>query len=428
MSITHPYGVVPGTTVHRGNIVTLANVMLGVGVFLGGFVMFEPAPYELVFAIMLAVWFPAGLKISRTILPLFLCLFLFSAGGVLSTSQMPDIVVGLRYVAITFFLCMTSILFAAVIADDMGRMRLIFRAYVLAAVCTSILGIIGYFGALPGFEIFIRYSRAMGAFKDPNVFGPYLVAPIMYLIYGLLTRSITTAPIRLLFLTILLAGIFLAFSRGAWGLMVISTFMMYVILFLNEQNARQRLKYLMLGVFGFAFITILIAVALQFDAVSSLFSERAKAVQTYDGARIGRFARHAIGFNWAVDTPLGLGPLEFGKVFKEHTHNIWLKSLMGYSWLGFVALLTLVLWTIIGGFRMLFRPRPWQPYFIISYCVFVGHIILGWVIDIDHWRHFFLLIGVIWGCFTLEYRWQKYRGHKNSAELISDTSSSVPTV
>ena len=81
---------------HRGNIVTLANVMLGVGVFLGGFVMFEPAPYELVFAIMLAVWFTAGLKISRAILPMFLCLFLFSAGGVLSTSQMPDIVVGLR--------------------------------------------------------------------------------------------------------------------------------------------------------------------------------------------------------------------------------------------------------------------------------------------------------------------------------------------
>ncbi len=427
MSITHPYGVVPAATLRRGNKITLANVMLGVGVFVGGFVMFEPAPYELVFALLLAIWFPAGLKISRTILPMFLCLFLFSAGGILSTSQMPDIVFGLRYVAITFFLCMTSILFAAVIADDMGRMRLIFRAYVLAAVCTSILGIIGYFGALPGFEIFTRYGRAMGAFKDPNVFGPYLVAPILYLIYGLLTRSITTAPIRLLLLTILLTGIFLAFSRGAWGVMVVSTLMMYMILFLNEQNAKQRLKYLMLGVFGFAFIAILLIVALQFDAVSSLFSERARAVQTYDGNRIGRFARHAMGFNWAVDTPLGLGPLEFGKILNQETHNIWLKALMGYSWLGFVALLTLVLWTIIGGFRMLFRPRPWQPYFIISYCVFVGHIIVGWVIDIDHWRHFFLLIGVIWGCFTLEYRWQKYRRNKKPAERTSGTHSEMPT-
>ena len=415
MSITPPYGVVPGITVHRGNIVTLANGMLGVGVFLGGFVIFEPAPYELIFAAMLAVWFPAGLKISRSILPMLVCLVLFSAGGILSTSQMPDIIFGMRYVAITFFLCMTSILFAAVIGDDMGRMRLIFRAYVLAAFCTSILGIIGYFGALPGFEIFTRYSRAMGAFKDPNVFGPYLVAPILYLIYGLLTRSLTVAPVRLAILTVLLGGIFLSFSRGAWGLLVIATLMMYVILFLNEQNAKQRLKYLMLGIFGFAFITILLAVALQFDAVSSLFSERAKAVQSYDGARIGRFARHAIGFNWAVDTPLGLGPLQFGTIFKEHTHNIWLKSLMGYSWVGFAALLTLVLWTIIGGFKMLFRPRPWQPYFIICYCVFVGHIILGWVIDIDHWRHFFLLIGIIWGCFTLENRWQRYRRQQPSA-------------
>ncbi len=291
----------------------------------------------------------------------------------------------------------------------MGRIRLIFRAYVVAAVITSILGVIGYFGAVPGFEVFTRYSRAMGAFQDPNVFGPFVVTPILYLIYGLLTRSVTFAPIRLGMLVILLAGIFLAFSRGAWGMTVIAALLMYTILFLNEQNSKQRLRYIMLAIIGFAMVAILITVTLQFEAVSELFSERAKAVQPYDGARVGRFARHAIGFNMAVEKPLGIGPLEFGLIFGEEVHNIWLKCLMGYGWLGFASFLTLVLWTLIGGFRLLFRPRPWQPYFIIAYSVFVTHIILGWVIDIDHWRHFYLIIGIIWGCFTLEIRWQKYR-------------------
>ncbi len=408
MSTTYPYGVVPGDIPHSGNAAALANAILAVGVFLGGFVMFEPAPYELLLAATLGIWFLSGLKINRSILPLFVCVFLFSTGGILSISQTADLSDGLIYMTITIFLGLTSMFFAAVIADDMGRLRLIFRAYVVAAVITSTLGIFGYFNAIPGFEIFTRYSRAMGAFQDPNVFGPFIVAPILYLIYGLLTRSVTTAPIRLAMLVILLAGIFLAFSRGAWIMMIISTFLMYLILFLNERNPRQRLKYIMLAIIGLALVVVLLATALQFEVVSSLFSERAKAIQSYDNARIGRFARHAIGFSLAVEKPLGLGPLEFGLIYGGDTHNIWLKSLLGYSWLGFASFLTLVLWTLIGGFKLLFRPRPWQPYFIIAYSVFIAHIIVGWIIDIDHWRHFYLVIGIIWGCFTLENRWQKY--------------------
>ena len=403
------YGITPGEVTRGGNAYAIANALLAFGVFLGGFVIFEPAPYELILAAMLGVWFLAGLKIPRTILPLILCMFMFAAGGISSVSQMPDLSEGLTYVIVTLFLGMTSIFFACVVAEDMGRLRLIFRAYLIAAVITSALGVIGYFGAIPGFEMFTRYSRAMGAFEDPNVFGPFVVVPILYLIYGLLTRSATLAPLRIGMLVVLMAGLFLAFSRAAWGLTAFSAMLMYLVLFLNEQNAKQRLKYILLAVFGLAMIVVLLMVALQFDEISALFGERAKVVQNYDGNRLGRFARHAIGFGWAVEKPFGIGPLEFGKIFGEHTHNIWLKALMGYGWLGFISFLVLVLWTLIGGFNLLFRPRPWQPYFTICYSVFLGHIIVGWVIDIDHWRHFYLMIGLIWGCFALEKRWQNYQ-------------------
>jgi hypothetical protein len=79
---------------------------------------------------------------------------------------------------------------------------------------------------------------------------------------------------------------------------------------------------------------------------------------------------------------------------------------MDYGWLGFAAFVVLVVWTIAGGFRILFRDRPWQPYLICAYVVFVGHIALGTVIDMDHWRHFYLLIGLIWGAMCLESRHQ----------------------
>ena len=96
---------------------------------------------------------------------------------------------------------------------------------------------------------------------------------------------------------------------------------------------------------------------------------------------------------------------------------------MGYGWLGFISFLTLVLWTLIGGFKLLFRPRPWQPYFLIAYCVFAGHIIIGWVIDINHWRHLYLLIGIIWGCIVLEKRWQNYQAGKTNG--ANDTGALI---
>jgi positive regulator of sigma E activity len=40
---------------------------------------------------------------------------------------------------------------------------------------------------------------------------------------------------------------------------------------------------------------------------------------------------------------------------------------------------------------------PWQYYLLPAYAVFVGEIIEGMIVDTDHWRHFFLLLGLIWG-------------------------------
>ena len=64
------------------------------------------------------------------------------------------------------------------------------------------------------------------------------------------------------------------------------------------------------------------------------------------------------------------------------------------------------MWTIAGGFRILFRDRPWQPFLLTAYAVFIGHVLLGTVIDTNHWRHFYLLLGMIWGAMALEARWQ----------------------
>jgi O-antigen ligase len=385
---------------------TVANALIAVAVFLGGFVIFEPAPYELFLCLLLVVWFVCGMRIPREVMPLLFLFTLFNFGGIISSFMIADYMRGLIYIAVSYFLALSSVFFAVLVYLDMGRLRLIYRAYVVSAVLTSILGIVGYFG-VGGFEMFTRYSRAMGAFQDPNVYAPFLVAPILYLVYGIANRSPTLMPIRAGLLVILLLGLFLAFSRAAWGLAVLTGAFFYLLLIINEQNSRIRLKYIVLAVLGVLAIVLLLVIALQFDAISNLFSVRAKAVQDYDGGRIGRFARHLMGYELALRRPLGIAPLEFGYIFSEDTHNNYVKALMDYGWIGFVAWVTMSLWTIIGGFKLLFRQRPWLPYFQIAYVVVLGHHVIGNVIDTDHWRHFYLLTGIVWGCMALEAKWQR---------------------
>ncbi|MEM9330165.1 MAG: O-antigen ligase family protein, partial [Pseudomonadota bacterium] len=276
----------------------------------------------------------------------------------------------------------------------------------LAAAATSTLGLLGYFG-LPGFDIFTRYGRAQGAFADPNVFAPFLVPAILYLMYGVMNRSVTLMPIRAGFLALILLAEFLAFSRAAWGLTIFCGGLFYFLLLVTERSVKKRAKYILLGVAGLAAMIAGLIAALQLDVVWALFAERAQVVQSYDGARLGRFARHAIGFELALSKPFGIGNLEFGFLYGEDEHNVYLRALLSYGWLGFFSWLAMVLWPLLVGFKMLFQSRPWQVYFQVAYVVFVGHLLVGYVIDIDHWRHFYLLLGIIWGCILLEQQHQK---------------------
>jgi hypothetical protein len=377
------------------------------GVFLSGFVISEPAPYDLLMVVQIAAWFILGLKISRNVAPLLALLLVFNVGGILSLTVMADLDVGPMYLAVSTFLALTSVFYAAIIEDGHERLRLIFRAWVAAAVITAMLGILGYFHALPGFDRFTLYDRAKGAFQDPNVFGPFLIAPGLYLLHGLLTGKLMHAPLRIAGLLIITIGVFLSFSRAAWALFLLAACALIVIMLLKERSGAFRLKILILSMATVVTLVLALSVALQSKQVSGLFSSRSHLVQEYDGGRLGRFERHRIGFLMSMENPLGIGPMVFSKIFPEDEHNIWLKSLTTYGWLGFISYVTLFLWTLAKGFRLLLRDRPWQPFLMISWIMIVGHAVIGNVIDTDHWRHFYMLLGIVWGCSALEMRYQR---------------------
>ena len=385
----------------------IGNFMLGLVVFLVGFVFFEPAPYELLIVPMLVVWFAFGLTIKRGFLPLTLMMLCFVCGGMIAATQKADVGGSFFYIVVTTFLATTSIFYAALIAEKPGeRLRIVFNAYISAAVIGALIGILAYFHVLPNSETFLFAGRAAGPFEDPNVFGPFLALPILFLLRQILVQPLNRNLLNLLGLMILLAAVFLAFSRAAWGLTVFGIIMMIAMVFISSKSSRLRTKITIMSVFMIIILAGMLVFALSFEAVSTLFSERARLVQSYDGARFGRFARYSYGIEWIMERPLGYGFGKSRETFGEDTHNVYIKAFLVNGWLGGIAYLSLVGTTIYAGLKNILKERPWQGYLQACVIVIIGHAIIGLVVDTDRWRHLYLVYGLTWGMIAAERIWQ----------------------
>ena len=381
---------------------SVGNGALWLAAFLSGFVIEEPAPYELYMALLTVVWLACGLKLRREFGPLIICLMLYITGGIASIPLAKDFGDASMYMAVSGFLAITAIFYAAILAEKPERFRIIQNGYTISAVLVASVGIAGYFHLFPGAEYFTLYDRARGTFKDPNVFGPFLVLPTLLIIQKLLRESVLRNALLLIPLTILLLGIFLSFSRGAWGVLFAGVLVIYFLALVTERSSRRRLRLFMMGFAGVLAVFALLAAALSIDTVSEMFEQRARLVQDYDSARLGRFARYALGFQLVMEHPLGLGTLGFRNYFPEDTHNVYLKSFTTYGWLGGVTYIVLALWTLASMVPLLFKSRPWTGFTRCVFAVFVAHLILSVIIDTDRWRHMYMLYGLAWGLIAAD--------------------------
>jgi hypothetical protein len=382
----------------------VADATVAVIVFLGGFVMVEPAPYDLVLVAAAGAWVFFGLRLSRHFMPLTLLVLVYAAGGFLSLTQV-DAELGrpLVHMFTSLFLVMSAVFFAAVIVEDpVRRLALIRKAYVASAAVVAIIGILAYFDAIPGADAFKLYDRAKGTFKDPNVFGPFLALPLALLGRDILTGRLRNAIPEIVWFVVILFAIFLSFSRAAWGMALVTLLIIACLAYISERSALGRVRLSAYLVGGAVALTLMLTAAISVPAVRDLYDQRAFLVQEYDASPTGRFERQQLGFFLIQEKPLGIGPYEFGKRFGEDEHNTWLKSFTVYGWLGGFSYTILAIWTLAAATPLLFKQRPWLPLIQCTYAVFVGHLLIHNVIDSNHWRHLFLIYGILWGAIAAE--------------------------
>lgn len=391
---------VAGAVYVRGRAATLLDWLVAFWVFSGGMVITEPSPYELSFLAVLGVSLFAGFGLHRSTLGLLVLFASFIPFALIAAFQVKFNAVDgtLIFQAVTIFLLFTAYFAANYIADaPQKRMRLIVNAYIATAVLSALVGTLGYLQVIPGADLFTRYDRAKAFFNDPNVYGPFLILPAMYLVQRVLLGRGSRAIWASLLFAVLFIGIFVSFSRAAWGHLAASCALAFLLVFVLEAQARDKVRMLLIAMAGSLALIVALAGMLAIPAVNRLFEVRA-AAQYYDEGETGRFGRQAYVFELALSKPLGIGPLEFRNLrITEEPHNTYANVFLSYGWGGGLVFVLLIVTTVWRGVRYLFRPSPNRLLLIPLVATFVPLSAEAAIIDLDHWRHFFLIAGLIWG-------------------------------
>jgi O-antigen ligase len=398
----------------------LAYLYVWITIVSGAIVFSEPAPYDALMVGAILVLPILGLTRFTTGIGFYLSLWtLVVAGGFLATAQAGILDVPAKHMGITLYLAVSSVVMAAFVLDrPAANVRLIMSAYVFAALIAACAGLIGYFNLLPGAaELFTEeFGRVRGTFKDPNVLGAFLVPALLYALNLLIRSGAVRGAFWLLATPILLFASVLTFSRGAWINLAVALLVYAYFSFATAPSQRQRLKLLLYLMMGAVFAAGVTAAALTIPQVSELMGERASLQQPYDVGPEGRFGGQKKALDLVLTHPLGIGALEFGRAYHhEDVHEVYLGMFLNSGWLGGAIYLAIVLLTLWLGLQLVVRDRGGDGISTVLVAAFLGVALEGAVVDTDHWRHFYLIMGMIWG-LTLAPRHVQWQSRGREAE------------
>ena len=400
-------GSLPAMTAAPG-VLALQRALVWLVGASGAIVFIEPSPYELVTLAAALIFFATGVRMRLVFMPLLLVLFLLNVGytiGAVAVMDRPNVP---NWIATSWYMAVTVIFFAMVISEDTAaRLDLLRRGLIVGAMIAATAGIAGYFNLVPGgHDLLTLYGRASGTFKDPNVFSAFLILPALFALQSVVSDKLGKSFRNAIAFAVMSLAILLAFSRAAWGGLIMTSGFMLALMVLTSRSQSQRSRIIVMALVAVILAAALVAVLLSFDSVADMFKQRASFDQSYDEGRFGRFGRYILGADMALDLPFGIGPLQFHRYFPEDTHNSYLNAFMSGGWLSGICYPALVFVTALTGFRYIFVRAPWQRTYLAIFSAYLGTVGESFIIDTDHWRHFWMMLGAMWGMFAAAERWK----------------------
>ncbi|MGZ4416116.1 MAG: O-antigen ligase family protein, partial [Gaiellaceae bacterium] len=396
------------------SIVTVGLVLLAVarfetvvalGFMVFGVVLVQPTLSDLVFgiAILVAVLTGRARSAFRRSPPPTLVLYTLGALTVvvlLSAAQVQWVGQAVFFIATTSYLAVFALWLSGYV-DSRTRARRLIECLTIGASVIGAVSILALFVSFPGGAQFIWAHRAEGLFDDPNVFGPFMVVPFAFILAEIVEPTLLSWRRRWLLVVLLVCGgdIMFSYSRAAWlnaSLVLMTMIAAYAV---RRGSLPQAARTLGLGL---AAVGILIA-ALFLTGSTSFFLERAHVHQSYDTARF-ESQNKAIGL--AQTHLLGIGPGQYPHFVGIGAHSTYLRALGEQGVLGLALIVLLMLITLVLACGNVIRGRSTFGISSVPLLgLWVGLIANGFFIDTWHWRHLWLVAGLIWGGTGVRELW-----------------------
>ncbi len=370
-------------------------VLVSIAIALGVIVVFEPSPSDVAIAMLFVGGFLTGafkwnhnLTLPNTLISLFVL------ANVVSLCYSIDLAKGAFYFGVTMFM-IVSWVFVIGVLNKFGRQGAdsIMTAYTVAGVASAFASILSYFNVLPLGEWLLFYDRVKGLFKDPNVFGPYLVVVSIYSLHRFLLGGSTWK--RLAWLAYMLVGsvgVLLCYSRAAWMNYSLTLFIFFGLLTIAGRGAlRKNLSYFIISV---VLIGGAIGYAMTIPQISEVVTYRSE-LQSYDA---DRFANFRAALKLGINNPLGVGPVQSYLMLDYATHNVYLRVFSENGIIGFLSFVAFLTITVVRTLLLSQKSadRSQRALFALITAAICGTMLNSFTIDTLHWRHFWLLLALGW--------------------------------
>jgi hypothetical protein len=375
-------------------------------VFLQCIVFFEPAPCDVVFLALFGFLVGSNWLMRRHFDPVLLVFgAVFILLNLVSYFQSAGDKESLVYMAITVYLVLLAYSLKALVAiRGPGMMTVLLLLWTAAAMISSVLAIGGYYGVFPGSDTLTLYQRGKALFKDPNVYGPFLVVPLVYL-WARLGHA-RFLSVRAFFILgcmgLLVAGMIYSFSRGAFFVAGIAglSFLATQVIRPGAVNRKMMTYFLVAGGMGTLAAGAFIFLS---DTGTADFIRYRFQSQDHDQLRFW-FQRMAL--RESLENPFGIGPGLSDRFLSHAPHHSYLRILIENGLAALIVYLLLLLrlfWVAIKALRVTRDPLC-AEYLRIGIANFIALALMGCFIDTIHWRYWFVLMGLLAGCAVLPFQ------------------------